>query len=95
MSRTAGHVPWGSLEHPQSICSVLSGLQLRVALSGCIGVSSGYACFALLATLASPPSDCGLCIDECPVNAIFPEEDLPDELQKYLQVNTDWYVQKP
>ena len=45
------------LEHPQPICSVLSGLHLRVALSGCIGVSSGYACFALRATLASPRSE--------------------------------------
>ncbi|MCP3904267.1 MAG: ferredoxin family protein [Planctomycetes bacterium] len=35
--------------------------------------------------------DCGLCVDECPVQAIFPEEDLPDEWQKYLQINTDWY----
>ncbi len=26
------------LEHPQPICSVLSGLHLRVALSGCIDV---------------------------------------------------------
>ena len=35
--------------------------------------------------------DCGLCVDECPVQAIFPEEDLPDEWQKYIQINLDWY----
>ena len=35
--------------------------------------------------------DCGLCIDECPVQAIFPEEDLPDEWKKYLKINEDWY----
>ena len=35
--------------------------------------------------------DCGLCVDECPVQAIFPEEDLPEEWQKYLQINIDWY----
>ena len=35
--------------------------------------------------------DCGLCIDECPVQAIFTEEDLPQEWQKYLQTNADWY----
>jgi hypothetical protein len=28
------------------------------------------------------------------VQAIFPEEDLPDEWKKYLQVNTDWYKQR-
>ena len=35
--------------------------------------------------------DCGLCVDECPVQAIFPEEDLPDEWIKYVQINADWY----
>ncbi len=39
--------------------------------------------------------DCGLCIDECPVTAIFPEEHLPEEWQECLQVNTDWYAQQP
>ena len=35
--------------------------------------------------------DCGLCGDECPVQAIFPEEDLPEEWNKYIQINADWY----
>ena len=35
--------------------------------------------------------DCGLCVDECPVQAIFPEEDLPEEWTKYIQINADWY----
>ena len=35
--------------------------------------------------------DCGLCVDECPVQAIFPEEDLPDAWMKYIQINADWY----
>ena len=37
--------------------------------------------------------DCGLCVDECPPKAIFPEEDLPEEWQKYTQINADWYQQ--
>jgi NAD-dependent dihydropyrimidine dehydrogenase PreA subunit len=36
--------------------------------------------------------DCGLCVDECPVQAIFTEEDLPEEWQQYLQVNADWFA---
>jgi len=36
--------------------------------------------------------DCGLCVDECPVKAIFPEEDLPDEWQEYIQTNADYYA---
>jgi NAD-dependent dihydropyrimidine dehydrogenase PreA subunit len=36
--------------------------------------------------------DCGLCVDECPVSAIWTEEELPAEEQKYLQINADWYT---
>ena len=35
--------------------------------------------------------DCGLCVDECPVQAIFPEEDLPSEWHKYIQINSEWF----
>ena len=38
--------------------------------------------------------DCGLCVDECPVKAIFPEEDLPEEWQKFVQINADYYANK-
>ncbi len=40
--------------------------------------------------------DCGLCIPECPVQAIFTEDELPDEWSEYVEVNakysTDWPV---
>jgi ferredoxin--NADP+ reductase len=36
--------------------------------------------------------DCGLCVDECPVKAIFPEEDLPDEWESYTQKNADYFA---
>jgi len=35
--------------------------------------------------------DCGLCVDECPVKAIFPQEDLPGEWNKFIQVNLAYY----
>ena len=35
--------------------------------------------------------DCGLCVDECPVQAIFPEEDLPEEWKDYVEKNADWF----
>lgn len=38
--------------------------------------------------------DCGLCVDECPVKAIFPQEDLPSEWNKFVQVNLDYYKAK-
>lgn len=31
--------------------------------------------------------DCQLCEPECPVNAIFAEDDLPDDMRDYLELN--------
>ena len=33
--------------------------------------------------------DCSLCEPECPVNAIFAEEDLPDDQKDFLSLNED------
>ena len=35
--------------------------------------------------------DCGLCVDECPVKAIFTEDDVPSEWKKYIQINADHF----
>lgn len=35
--------------------------------------------------------DCGLCVDECPVKAIFTEDDVPAEWKHYIQINADYY----
>ncbi len=35
--------------------------------------------------------DCGACEPECPVEAIFAEEDTPEEWDKYIQINADWF----
>lgn len=31
--------------------------------------------------------DCNLCVPECPVEAIYAEEDLPEDQQEYLELN--------
>ena len=31
--------------------------------------------------------DCNLCVPECPVEAIYAEEDLPEDQQEYLEIN--------
>lgn len=31
--------------------------------------------------------DCGACVDECPVTAIFPEEDLPEKWNEWIEIN--------
>ena len=36
--------------------------------------------------------DCGACEPVCPVTAIFPEEELPEKWNEYIQINTDYYA---
>ncbi|MCA8980750.1 MAG: ferredoxin family protein [Planctomycetes bacterium] len=38
--------------------------------------------------------DCGACAPECPVDAIFDENELPDEWSSYLERNADYYSNK-
>lgn len=33
--------------------------------------------------------DCGACEPECPVSAIYPEEDVPEHLVEYIVINRD------
>jgi ferredoxin len=34
--------------------------------------------------------DCAMCEPECPVEAIFFEEDLPEEWSEYVEINADY-----
>ena len=40
--------------------------------------------------------DCGVCVDECPVTAIFPEEEVPEKWESYTELNArlspDWPI---
>ncbi|MCC6443408.1 MAG: ferredoxin family protein [Armatimonadetes bacterium] len=35
--------------------------------------------------------DCGLCQPECPVDAIFPEDETPEQWKEYIQINADFF----
>ncbi len=35
--------------------------------------------------------DCDACVEACPVDACFAEDQLPDEWQKYTQINADYF----
>ena len=35
--------------------------------------------------------DCGACEPECPVEAIFEESEVPDEWEKYIKINYDYF----
>ena len=32
-------------------------------------------------------ADCGACVDECPVEAIFPEDEVPEEWAEFIDLN--------
>jgi NAD-dependent dihydropyrimidine dehydrogenase PreA subunit len=38
--------------------------------------------------------DCGLCVDECPVTAIFQEQDLPTEWAGFVEKNAAYFKKK-
>src|SRR5687768_16440768 len=60
----------------------------------CIHPTKDEADFATAEMLYIDPDtciDCGLCVDECPVSAIFPQEDLPAEWAEYIEKNTAYY----
>jgi NAD-dependent dihydropyrimidine dehydrogenase PreA subunit len=35
--------------------------------------------------------DCGACEPECPVEAIYPEDEVPEEMQSYIAKNADYF----
>ena len=35
--------------------------------------------------------DCGACEPECPVEAIFEESEVPEEWNKYIKINYEWF----
>ena len=38
--------------------------------------------------------DCGLCVDECPVQAIFQDQDLPAEWNDFIEKNAAYFRDK-
>jgi ferredoxin len=38
--------------------------------------------------------DCGACVPVCPVQAIFPQEELPEKWAHFTQIDADWYAQR-
>lgn len=39
--------------------------------------------------------DCGACVDECPVHAIYEEDDLPEEKRHWVAINAERSVDLP
>ncbi len=52
---------------------------------------SGFVEAAMLYINPAECIDCGLCAGECPVNAIFLDDDLPAEWADFVQRNAEHY----
>ncbi len=64
----------------------------------CIHPTPEEAGFATTEMLYIEPQaciDCGACVDACPVNAIFPEDQLTASLERYRDINADYYTRHP
>ena len=35
--------------------------------------------------------DCGACEPECPVEAIYPEDEVPEDMESYIAKNVDYF----
>ena len=35
--------------------------------------------------------DCGACVPECPVEAIFPEDEVPEQWEEFIEITRAWY----
>ena len=51
----------------------------------------GFAAAPMLYVDPDPCLDCGLCVDECPVRAIFPQDDVPAEWRQFIETNAAHY----
>ena len=69
----------------------------KVCPTDCIHPTPEEADFATSTQLYIDPhscTECGLCVDECPVKAIFHEDDLPAEWQNFTKINADYFAKK-
>ena len=38
--------------------------------------------------------DCNACVPACPVDAIFPDNQVPEKWQEYTKINADYFIGK-
>ena len=60
----------------------------------CIHPTRDEAGFAAAPMLYVDPDvcvDCGLCVDECPVRAVFYQDDVPAEWRQFIEANAAHY----
>ncbi|MDZ4775051.1 MAG: ferredoxin family protein [Planctomycetota bacterium] len=53
--------------------------------------SADFAKFEMLYINPDECIDCGACVPECPVDAIFDEAELPEKWASYKKINAEWF----
>lgn len=67
---------------------------LTVCPVDCIHPTTDETGFAAADQLYIDPgvcTDCGLCAMECPVNAIFHDQDIPEQWKSFIEKNAEFY----
>ena len=71
---------------------------IKCRYTDCVDVCP-VACFRVGATMVviDPDEciDCGVCVDECPTGAIFPEDEVPEEWHEFIALNATYAKQWP
>lgn len=39
--------------------------------------------------------DCGVCVDECPVHAIYPQDEVPEKWNEFIELNAKYSKEWP
>ena len=63
----------------------------------CIHPTEDEADFAAVNQLYIDPAeciDCDACVEACPVDAIFAEDQLPEEWKRFTAINANYYTDK-
>lgn len=76
-------------EMPHMICEPCIGVKDRSCQEVC-PVECIYDAGEQLYIHPDECIDCGACVPACPVNAIYPEEDVPEQWKVYIEKNRTW-----
>lgn len=71
---------------------------IKCKYTDCVDVCP-VACFhegeTMLAIDPDECIDCGVCVDECPVTAIFSEDEVPEKWHEYIELNAKYAAEWP
>ncbi len=71
---------------------------IKCRYTECAGVCPVTCFHAGETTLAIDPDeciDCGVCVNECPVHAIFSEDEVPAKWREYIELNAKYSKEWP